>query len=80
MLSAEDNRILSIGGSKKHFHGESVVHTTHFLKKLAIQSEDDVKLTKAGTPVLKRVHAFNRGVLNFEDFNYEVFNPHILVN
>jgi hypothetical protein len=43
-----------------------MVQTTHFLKKCAL---DEETLT----------NPFKRGALTFEDYNYSMYNPYILV-
>lgn len=46
------------------------MQTTHLLKKCVLVPKN--QLQRADT-------AFKRGVMDFEDFNYDLFNPYILV-
>jgi hypothetical protein len=66
---------------KKNF-AQTIVQTTHFLKKCVIQPmKDIVDAEEHGTPAQKGVsHPFKRGVMGFEDYNYAQFNPYILVS
>lgn len=72
----EEDRIMKLMAQKR-FHANSIVQTTHFLKKCVIQQP------QSSTEQLELVdmndHPFKRGVMTFEDFNYAVFNPFILV-
>ena len=60
----------------------SSVQTTHLFKKCVIQAvhEDDVELGENGEQRLRkpRKHPFNRGVLDFEDYNYRGINEFVL--
>ena len=67
-------RIQKIKDYRK-LNADTVVTTTHFLKKCIIvpsrQSEQEEKAYQE--------HPFKRGSMKFDDFNYDVFNPYILV-
>ena len=67
-------RIQKIKDYRK-LHAETVATTTHFLKKCVIvpnkPNEQEDKTNKA--------NPFKRGSMQFDDFNYEQYNPYILV-
>ena len=56
-------------------NADTVVTTTHFLKKCVLiptrQTEQE-ELTYQDNP-------FKRGSMKFDDYNYQVYNPYILV-
>lgn len=55
-------------------HSECFVQTTHFLKKCAILNDED----EGGSGSLQ--NPFKRGALTFEDYNYAMYNPYILID
>ena len=62
----------------KKLFADSVVQTTHLLKKAVMIP---IKYDEEGR-VEENVHAYNpfmRGVMEFDDFNYTVHNPYIFV-
>ena len=62
----------------RKLYTESVVLTTHLLKKAVMIP---IKLDEEGN-VEEVTHAYNpfmRGVMEFDDYNYAVHNPYILV-
>ena len=67
-------RIQKIKDYRK-LHAETVATTTHFLKKCVIvpnkHNEHEERTNKA--------NPFKRGSMQFDDFNYEQYNPYILV-
>jgi hypothetical protein len=56
---------------KKAF-SETAVQTTHLLKKCIVQPVKDIYDQTQNT-------SFKRGVLQFDDFNYNMYNPYILI-
>ena len=62
----------------RKLYADSVVQTTHLLKKsvmVPIRYDDDDQLEEMG-------HAYNpfmRGVMEFDDYNYAIHNPYVLV-
>lgn len=67
-------RIQQIKDYRK-LNADTVVTTTHFLKKCILvptrQTEQEEKFFQD--------NPFKRGSMKFDDFNYEVYNPYILV-
>jgi hypothetical protein len=59
----------------RKLNADTVVTTTHFLKKCILvpsrQNEQEEKYYLD--------HPFKRGSMKFDDFNYEVYNPYILI-
>jgi hypothetical protein len=53
--------------NEKRLHADTAIQTTHFLKKCAMSSQHE------------SVGAFTRGALTFEDYNYSMYNPYILL-
>lgn len=49
------------------------VSTAHMLKKCVIVPSKSLKKGRANS-------SFKRGAMQFEDFNYDVFNPYILID
>ena len=77
----EDQRLSKIEISQKKLFADTLVQTTHFLKKCAInieeeesEDEDDEKFeekvltSKSNIPSIS--HPFKRGAMTFEDYNY----------
>lgn len=82
----EAERIMEIKESKTIF-AETVIRTTHFLKKCAKvakvyehELEKPEQQAKATLQLLKNENVFNRGAMHFEDYNYDHFNKHILID
>mmetsp|Transcript_14964 Transcript_14964/g.18853 ORF Transcript_14964/g.18853 Transcript_14964/m.18853 type:complete len:141 (+) Transcript_14964:2300-2722(+) len=67
-------RIQKIKDYRK-LNADTVVTTTHFLKKCIVvptrQTEQEERVYQE--------NPFKRGSMKFDDFNYEVYNPYILV-
>ena len=53
----------------KKLHADSVVPTTHFIKKSVMVPDED----------LAPCNPFNRGIMQFDDYNYNQFNEHVLI-
>lgn len=51
---------------------DTAIKTTHFMKRCVIVDKDEDKRSSASNP-------FKRGIMGFEDFNYSMFNPYVLV-
>lgn len=68
----EHERINKISDYKKLF-GDTVVQTTHMLKKCVLIPGTEIKKQDVAN------RTFKRGVMQFEDFNYSSFNSYILV-
>ena len=70
----EFDRVVRIKDYRK-LNADTVVTTTHFLKKCIVvpnkQSDGEEKAIQD--------HPFKRGSMKFDDFNYQVYNPYILV-
>ena len=59
----------------RKLNADTVVTTTHFLKKcILVPTRQEEREEEA-----LQKHPFKRGVMKFDDFNYEVYNPYILV-
>lgn len=71
-LENEYIRVAKAKDSKKVF-ADTHIQTAHMLKKCVIVP---VKLLKKECVANS---SFRRGVMEFEDFNYAVYNPHILI-
>jgi len=75
--SLDFDRIARIKDFRK-LYADTVVQTTHFIKKsiqvpIEYDEEGEVgEVENVQTP-------FMRGIMNFDDYNYKVFNPYILV-
>jgi hypothetical protein len=90
-MSDDEIRILNSNNIRK-MHVDSVVSTTHLLKKavmvpndsaLALNSNLDENFATAA-PSQRRSQRqldqpFMRGIMNFDDFNYKAFNPYVLI-
>lgn len=71
------SRIEQIKNFKK-LHADTIVNTTHFMKKsimVPLKENEDGNLTEP----MNSQHPFMRGILQFDDYNYERFNPYILL-
>lgn len=68
----EDKRISKIFLKKKSF-ADTVVQTTHMLKKCVVVPREEMKNEQLA------FSSFKRGVMQFEDYNYALFNPYILI-
>ena len=56
---------------QKRGFSDTLVQTTHLLKKcVLVPNSDNQKKTQT---------SFKRGVMDFEDFNYSLYNQYILV-
>ena len=75
-VDTEDDfmRIQKIKDYRK-LNADTVVTTTHFLKKCILvptrQSEQEERAYQE--------HPFKRGSMKFDDYNYQVYNPYILI-
>ena len=73
----EFDRIQKMKDYRKLF-ADSVVQTTHLLKKsvmIPIKYDDDGNIEE----VTNAYNPFMRGVMEFDDYNYAVHNPYVLV-
>ena len=76
-MDEEYDRIQKMKDFRK-LYADSIVQTTHLLKKsvmIPIKHDDEGNLEEVA-------HAYNpfmRGVMEFDDFNYAVHNPYVLV-
>ena len=77
----DEMRIANSAMQKKNF-AQTIVQTTHFLKKCVIQPMKEIAEAEDRESPIIRVtsHPFKRGVMDFEDYNYAQFNPYILVS
>lgn len=76
-LDKDLDRISKIKDFRK-LHGDTAIQTTHMIKKavmIPVETDDD------GVPVDKdnTYSPFQRGVMNFDDYNYNVFNQYVLL-
>jgi hypothetical protein len=69
--NVEEVRIANSALLKKNF-AQTIIQTTHFLKKCVIQPMKEIADTEEqGSPQQKKTsHPFKRGVMGFEDYNY----------
>jgi hypothetical protein len=70
-------RIAQIKNFKK-LHADTIVNTTHFMKKsilVPLKENEDGNLTEPANAH----HPFMRGILQFDDYNYERFNQYVLL-
>jgi len=72
-------RIQRIKDYRKLF-ADTMVLTTHFLKKCVLVPFKHTKAAKAGTESKGYLdNPFKRGCMKFEDYNYSIINPYILI-
>lgn len=69
----EDKRVMRIFLDKRGI-ADTAVQTTHLLKKCFLVQNKDLKQSQLINS------SFKRGAMQFEDFNYAMFNPYILIN
>ena len=71
------DRIARIKDFRK-LYADTVVQTTHFIKKSVMVplEYDDEGIIQENENIN---HPFMRGIMNFDDYNYQVFNPYILL-
>lgn len=68
-IPKEYDRILRLTDQRK-LYATTVVQTTHFMKKSVILEKEDSRNTQD--------NPFKRGIMKFDDFNYNQFNPFVL--
>lgn len=68
----EDKRISRIFLQKKSY-ADTLVQTTHMLKKCVVVPRAEMKNEQLANS------SFKRGAMQFEDYNYAMFNPYILL-
>ena len=74
----EASRIQKIRDFRK-LYADTVIQTTHFLKK-SIMIPLKVDGDDAQTDVVSNpYHPFMRGVMEFDDYNYKLYNPYVLL-
>lgn len=78
----DDIRIMEIQDNRTLF-AETVIMTSHLLKKCArvqkiYENELDTPMGKLQEQI--NLNAFKRGAMFFEDYNYEPYNRHILID
>ena len=88
-IASEMKRLREIKDTKTLF-GDTKVTTTHLLKncvKIKTIPKEVIKYDSVGAPIdhaamVERQNKvpFQRGALTFEDFNYAVYNEHILID
>ena len=91
VIESDFDRILKIKDFR-HLFADTVITTTHFLKKCikvpkvqirALYDEPTVGVTVKEAKVLidrQYKNVFKRGVMNFEDYNYDCYNKYILID
>ena len=80
--NTDDMRILQIRDNRTLF-AETIVQTTHLLKKCArVQKiyENELETVQGKTQEQINYNCFKRGAMFFEDFNYDPYNKHILID
>lgn len=76
-IEDEFERIVKMKDFRKLF-ADSIIQTTHMLKKsvmIPIKHDDDGNLED----MPNAYNPFKRGVMEFDDYNYRVHNPYVLV-
>lgn len=77
-MQQDSDRISRITGYKK-LHADTVVQTTHFIKKSVMvpceEDDDGNQLEIVGNSK----HPFMRGIMRFDDYNYNQFNEYVLI-
>ena len=75
----EASRIQKIRDFRK-LYADTVIQTTHFLKKsIMIPLKVDEEGAKQNIEVTNPYHPFMRGVMEFDDYNYKLYNPYVLL-
>lgn len=77
-VEKDHDRIRKIKGYKK-LHADTLVQTTHFIKKSVMvpcEGDDEGNLVEQST---NRKHPFMRGIMTFDDYNYNQFNEYVLI-
>jgi hypothetical protein len=62
----------------KKLHVDTIVNTAHFIKKsimVPLKIDDDGNQLEPNNTS----HAFMRGIMNFDDYNYRLYNRYVLV-
>ena len=81
-------RIQTIKDNRKLF-ADSSVTTTHFLNKLSKVPRLDETMLKpnksnedelAKAAIKQKINSFQRGSMNFDDYNYDLYNKYILID
>ena len=82
-------RIQTIKDNRKLF-ADSSVATTHFLKTLSKVPKLDTSMMAPNTRDKEgllakllnqqKVYSFQRGSMNFDDYNYDLYNKYILID
>lgn len=70
----DSERILRIKDFKKLF-SDTAVQTTHLLKRCVVVQERASRNQKK----VYNTNPFKRGAMTFDDYNYQIYNPYILV-
>jgi hypothetical protein len=73
----ENLRLKTIKDHKK-LYGDTIVNTTHFIKKsvmVPLQTDEE------GIQVepQNQEHPFMRGIMSFDDYNYKQYNQYVLI-
>ena len=74
----EIQRLRKIRDFRK-LYADTVVQTTHFLKKsimIPLVSDEDGVVKEPHNNIY---HPFMRGVMEFDDYNYKLYNPYLLL-
>ena len=62
----------------RKLYADTVIQTTHFLKKsimIPIKTDDEGH----SSDHQNHYHPFMRGVMEFDDYNYKLYNPYVLL-
>ena len=73
-MEKDYERIQKIKDYRK-LNADTVVTTTHFLKKCVLVPSRATDAEEKSN----QVHPFKRGSMQFDDFNYDQYNPFILI-
>ncbi len=62
----------------KKLHADTLVNTTHFIKK-AVMVPIEIDEDGVTQEPENKDHPFMRGIMTFDDFNYKMFNDYVLI-
>ena len=68
-VEADMDRISKIKGYKK-LHADTAIQTTHFIKKSVMVPQPEDELGNPVEQITNSNHPFMRGIMNFDDYNY----------
>ena len=78
-MNEEQRRINKIKTFRK-MHVDSSIKTAHFLKKSIMLPNERHKSESAKRQPTNPRHPFSRGIMTFDDYNYDQFNDHVLIS